>query len=78
MSVISPNETARSWRTQRRENSVQIYLNGAEGDAAALMGARVAGFPLVLSLLPLTEWIDPKASPTGGSGGAGRRRYAGI
>lgn len=60
MSVISPNETARSWRTQRRENSVQLYLNGAEGDAAALMGARVAGFPLVLSLLPLTDWIEPE------------------
>ena len=60
MSVISPNETARTWRTQRRENSVQLYLSGAEGDAAALVGARVAGFPLVLSLLPLTDWIDPE------------------
>ena len=59
MSVISPNETARTWRTQRRENSVQLYLSGAEGDAAALMCERVAGFPLVLSLLPLTDWIDP-------------------
>ena len=61
MSVISPNETARTWRTQRRENSVQLYLSGAEGDAAALMGARVAGFPLVLNLLPMTDWIDPEA-----------------
>lgn len=60
MSVISTNETARTWRTQRRENSVQLYLSGAEGDAAALVGARVAGFPLVLSLLPLTDWIDPE------------------
>ncbi|MEO6255885.1 MAG: pilus assembly protein CpaE [Sphingomicrobium sp.] len=60
MSVISPNETARTWRTQRRENAVQLYLSGAEGDAASLMGARVAGFPLVLNLLPLTDWIDPE------------------
>lgn len=61
MSVISANETARTWRTHRRENAVQLYLSGAEGDAAALMGARVAGFPLTLNLLPLTDWIDPEA-----------------
>jgi len=64
VSVISPNETAKTWRTHRRENSVQLYLNGAHGDAAELVGARVAGFPLVLSLLPLTDWIDPDGLAT--------------
>ena len=37
VSVISPTETASTWRTHRRENSVQLYLSGAEGDAAALL-----------------------------------------
>ena len=59
MSVINPNETAKSWKTHRREAAVQLYLTGAEGDAAALVGARVAGFPLSLSLIPITGWIDP-------------------
>ena len=60
MSVINPNETARTWRTQRREAAVQLYLSGAEGDAAALVGASVAGFPLNLSLLPVGDRIDPE------------------
>ena len=60
MSVINPNETSKSWRTHRREASVNLYLTGAEGDAAALVGARAAGFPLNLSLLSPTDWIDPQ------------------
>ena len=35
MSVINPNETAKSWRAHRREAVVHLYLSGAEGDAAA-------------------------------------------
>lgn len=60
MSVISPNETARSWKAHKRETAVQLYLSGADGDAAALVGARVGGFPLALSLVPVTDWIDPE------------------
>ena len=60
MSVINPNETAKSWKTHRRELAVQLYLTGAEGDAAALVGARVAGMPLNLNLVPITDWIDPE------------------
>ncbi len=45
MSVLNPNETARSWQTAKREASVQLYLSGVEGDSAELAGARVAGFP---------------------------------
>jgi len=59
MSVINPNETAGSWRAHKRENSVQLYLSGAEGDAAELVSARVAGFPVSLSIVPVTDWIDP-------------------
>ncbi|HEX6218458.1 MAG TPA: pilus assembly protein CpaE, partial [Sphingomicrobium sp.] len=44
----------------RRDAAVHLYLTGAEGDAAALIGARVAGFPLHLSLIPVTDWIDPE------------------
>jgi pilus assembly protein CpaE len=59
MSVINPNETAKSWHAQKRENAVQLYLSGADGDAAALMGTRVAGFPLSLNLLAETDFINP-------------------
>ena len=60
MSVINPNEASRSWRTHRRESSVHLYLSGADGDAAQLVGARVAGFALTLSLLSETDFIDPE------------------
>lgn len=60
MSVVNPNETGKSWRTHRREAAVQLYLSGAHGDAAELVSARVAGFPLALSLLSETDWIDPE------------------
>ena len=55
MSVINPNETARSWTPHRREANVQLYLSGVEGDTSALVGTRVAGFPL--ALVPL--WLVP-------------------
>lgn len=60
MSVLNPNEAGNSWRTHRREAVVQLYLSGAHGDAAALVGARIAGFPLALSLLAETDRIDPE------------------
>ncbi len=59
MSVINPNETAKSWRTSKREAAIQLYLSGVEGDSAALVEARIAGFPLNLSVVPVTDWIDP-------------------
>jgi len=60
MSVINPNETSASWRAHRRELTVHLYLSGADGDAAALVGARVAGFPLNLNLVPVADRIDPE------------------
>ena len=59
MSVLNPNETNRSWQTAKREASVQLYLSGVEGDSADLVAARVAGFPLSLNIIPVTDWIDP-------------------
>jgi pilus assembly protein CpaE len=60
MSAINLNETAKSWRTDRREAAVQLYVSGADGDAAILVGARVAGLPLTLNIVPVTAWIDPE------------------
>src|SRR5678815_293369 len=60
MSVITPNETAATWRAHKREAAVQLYLSGARGDAAELISARVAGFPVSLSILPLQDDIDPE------------------
>jgi len=60
MSVINPNEAQRSWQTAKREAAVQLYLSGVEGDSAELVAARVAGFPLSLNVIPVTDWIDPE------------------
>lgn len=60
MSVINPNETAKNWKAHKREAPVDLYLSSAEGEAAALVGARVAGFPMALNLVAATDWIDPE------------------
>lgn len=60
MSVINPNETAKSWTAHRRVSGVHLYLSGVDGDAAALVGTRVAGFSLALNLVGDTDWIDPE------------------
>jgi pilus assembly protein CpaE len=57
---MNPNQTARTWRTQRRQAAVQLYLSGAHGDTAALLGVSVAGFPLNFILLPVGDDIDPQ------------------
>src|SRR4051794_27301767 len=59
MSVINPNETARTWQATKRELGVDLYLSTVEGDSAELAGAQVSGFPLHLSIVPVTDWIDP-------------------
>jgi pilus assembly protein CpaE len=61
MSVINPNETALSWKANKREHSVQLYLSSAGGDAASLVAARVAGFPLELSIAGTSDWIEPQS-----------------
>jgi len=59
MSVIQPNETIKSWHHHGREPLVQLFLSGAEGEAGELVNARVAGFPLALSLVAPDTSIDP-------------------
>lgn len=59
MSAIKPNETAKSWHHHGREAPVQLFLSGAEGEAGALVNARVAGFPLALSLVAPDAPIEP-------------------
>ena len=39
---------------------MHLYLSGSAGDAAALVGTLVAGFPLTLNLVGDTDWIDPE------------------
>lgn len=39
---------------------MHLYLSGAAGDATALVGTRVTGFPLTLNLVGDTDWIDPE------------------
>nr|WP_239017015.1 AAA family ATPase [Sphingomonas ginkgonis] len=55
---MPPMHESRSFRPQGREAPVQLYLSGASGDASALVGCRAANLPLVLNLIPVTEWID--------------------
>ena len=59
MTAMNRDETGRSWRAERREASVQLFVSGADGDAAMLVGARVAGFPLSLNLVSPSDPIDP-------------------
>lgn len=59
MSVINPNETAKSWRPSKHEPVVLLYLSGVGGDSADLVTARVAGCPVGLNISPVTDWIDP-------------------
>jgi pilus assembly protein CpaE len=60
VSVINPNETSLSWKANRREQAVQLYLGSAEGDASALIAIRIAGFPLGINIVPTTDWINPQ------------------
>jgi pilus assembly protein CpaE len=59
MTAYSDNQTASGWRPQKREVPVRLYLTGAEGDTADLVGVRAADLPLELNLVPVTDWIDP-------------------
>jgi len=59
VSVINPNETSLSWRPSQAEHGVQLYLSSAEGDPSALLGTKIAGFPLNLSITGASDWISP-------------------
>ena len=69
MSVITPNETSRSWHKAKRKSSVQLYLSGVEGDSAELVGGPRSRLFRHLSILPITDWINPEEIWRGGRGG---------
>ena len=60
MTAFTPGEGTQIWRPQQRQAGVQLYLTGANGDSGALAGAKACGLPLELSLVPVTDWIDPE------------------
>ena len=60
MSVINPNETAQRWKPSKRERAIHLYLSGADGDAAELATARLAGLPVYLNIIPTSDWINPE------------------
>lgn len=59
MNALSSNETGRAWQADVRSPAVHLLLSEVHGDAAALVGARVAGYALALSIVPSTDWIEP-------------------
>lgn len=61
MTVMDRNETATSWRAEKREASVQLYLSGADGDAALLVDAQVDGLRIGLNIVAPTDWISPES-----------------
>lgn len=58
MTAMNQQDMAKTWRHQGPEAEVHLYLSAAHGDVGALVGARVLGFPLTLSIVPVTDWID--------------------
>jgi pilus assembly protein CpaE len=58
MTAMTPNETAKIWRSQRREAALQLYLSCPNGEQAAFVGARAADLPLDLRISPVDAWID--------------------
>lgn len=58
MSIINPNETQRNWKASRHDASIKIYVSSVDGAVPELMTAKVAGFPVELNTVPVTDWID--------------------
>lgn len=59
MSVMSQPEHEQGFRLQGVEAGVHLYLSGVDGDVSSLVGARAGGMPIQLSIVPVTDWIDP-------------------
>jgi pilus assembly protein CpaE len=58
MSVHSPDRSNAQWKADTGPAPVRMLLDGVEGDASALVGAKAAGFPLELILAGASEDID--------------------
>jgi len=59
MSVHSPDRPSAQWMADTGPAPVRLLLAGVEGEASALMGARVSGFPLDLVIIDPAEPIEP-------------------
>ena len=59
MSDLSSSPRRSGWAPEGRDAVVRLYLSGAAGEAADLVGTRAAGWALELNIVALTEWIDP-------------------
>ena len=61
MSVHSTDRPNAQWMADTGPAPVRLLLDGVEGEASALVGAKAAGFPLDLILAGASEDIDPSA-----------------
>ena len=59
MSVHSPDSSNSQWKADTGPAPVRLLLAGVDGEASALVGAKVAGFPLELVIVDPAEEIDP-------------------
>ena len=58
MSVHTPDKSSAQWMADTGPAPVRLLVAGVEGDASALVGAKVAGFPLDLVLVDADASID--------------------
>src|SRR5206468_2192455 len=56
-----PNETSRNWHPSTAEPVAQLFLSTDGDHVAQLAGVKVAGFPLCLNPVAVTDWIDPES-----------------
>lgn len=59
MSVHSPDRSNAQWMADTGPPPVRLLLDGVEGEASSLVGAKVAEYPLDLILSGASEDVDP-------------------
>ena len=59
MSDLSSSPRRSGWSPEGRGGMVRLYLSGAAGEVADLVGTRAAGWALELNIVAVTDWIDP-------------------
>ena len=58
MTMHSPDSVSTAWKADTGPAPVRLLLAGVEGEASALMGAKVAGFPLDLVIVDPADPVD--------------------
>lgn len=59
MSMHSPDRVNNQWQADTGPAPVRLLLAGVDGEASALVGAKVAGFPLDLVIVDPADPVDP-------------------